>query len=103
LRGDDLLPSTPRQILLYVALGLEIPSFSHVPLVLGPDGGRLAKRSGALSLPQLREKGEDPQAICGLLASLSGLATPDERLSPRDLVPRWDPEKLPTDPVYLPA
>lgn len=103
VRGDDLLSSTPRQILLYVALGLEIPSFCHVPLVLGPDGGRLAKRSGALSLPELRARGEDPEAICGLLASLSGLASPGERVTPRKLVSRWDPAKLPKHPVRLPA
>jgi len=101
IRGDDLLSSTPRQLLVYQALDLRAPAFGHVPLVLGPDGGRLAKRNGAKSLPELRAKGEDPKAICGLLASLSGLASPGERVTPRELVSRWDPEKLPKGPVRL--
>jgi len=101
IRGDDLLSSTPRQLLVYQALDLRAPVFGHVPLVLGPDGGRLAKRNGARSLPELRAKGEDPRAICGLLASLSGLASPGERVTPRELVSRWDPAKLLKDPVRL--
>ncbi|HWV38283.1 MAG TPA: tRNA glutamyl-Q(34) synthetase GluQRS [Vulgatibacter sp.] len=103
IRGDDLLSSTPRQLLVYQALDLRAPSFGHVPLVLGPDGGRLAKRNGARSLPELRAKGEDPKAICGLLASMSGLASAGERVTPRELVSRWDPEKLPKGPARLPG
>ncbi|AKU92774.1 tRNA glutamyl-Q(34) synthetase GluQRS [Vulgatibacter incomptus] len=101
LRGDDLLSSTPRQLIVYEALSLVAPSFFHVPLVLGPDGGRLAKRNGARSIGELREAGEDPKAICGLLAALSGLAEPGERVSPRELIARWDPERLPREPVRL--
>ena len=103
LRGDDLLPSTPRQILLYEALGLPVPRFLHVPLVVGPDGARLAKRHGAASLVELMERGEDPKAICGMLASISGLAAPGERLAPRDLVARWDPARVGRAPARLPA
>ena len=50
IRGDDLVPSTPRQILLFRALGWPVPTFGHVPLVLGPDGRRLAKRDNAIKL-----------------------------------------------------
>ncbi|MEO0479136.1 MAG: tRNA glutamyl-Q(34) synthetase GluQRS [Planctomycetota bacterium] len=57
LRGDDLLASTPRQLLLYRALGLPEPVFAHVPLVVGPDGRRLAKRHGDTSLRGLRDAG----------------------------------------------
>ena len=71
LRGDDLLPSTSRQLLLYRALGLPAPRFAHVPLVVGPDGERLAKRHGALSVGELREQGADPAAVVGLLAAAS--------------------------------
>ena len=53
VRGDDLVPSTPRQILLYEALGLTPPRFVHVPLVVGPDGRRLAKRHGDTRLATL--------------------------------------------------
>ncbi len=95
LRGDDLLSSTPRQLLLYRALGLEAPSFFHVPLLLGEGGARLAKRNGARSLPELRAAGEDPRAICGHLASLSGLAEWGARLTPAELITRWDPARLP--------
>lgn len=86
LRGDDLLPSTARQLLLYRALGLPEPRFAHVPLVVGPDGERLAKRHGALSVGELRARGEDPAAVVGTLAALSGLAPPGARVWPADLV-----------------
>lgn len=103
LRGDDLLSSTPRQMLLYEALGLTIPRFLHVPLVVGLDGARLAKRHGAASLAELMERGRNPKAICGALAAISGLADAGERLAPADLVSRWDPAKIGTAPARLPA
>ena len=101
VRGDDLLRSTARQILLYRALGAEPPRFAHVPLVVGPDGERLAKRHGALSLGELRERGADPRAVCGLLASLSGLAPPGTACSPRDLVAGFCLEHVPRVPAAL--
>ncbi|MFO1077636.1 MAG: tRNA glutamyl-Q(34) synthetase GluQRS [Planctomycetota bacterium] len=61
VRADDLLPSTPRQLLLYGALGLRPPVFAHVPLVIGADGLRLAKRHGDTSLRHLRERGRPPR------------------------------------------
>ncbi len=54
IRGDDLVPSTPRQVLLSQALGWPIPNFGHVPLAVGPNGRRLAKRDGAIKLATLR-------------------------------------------------
>jgi glutamyl-tRNA synthetase len=68
VRGDDLLPSTPRQLLLYRALSLTPPSFVHVPLVVGADGRRLAKRHGDTRLSTLRQHGVKPEALLGLLA-----------------------------------
>jgi glutamyl-tRNA synthetase len=73
LRGDDLLASTPRQILLVQALGATPPSYAHVPLLLGPDGERLSKRHGALSLAELRAAGRTPEQIVGWLAWSCGL------------------------------
>jgi glutamyl-tRNA synthetase len=101
VRGDDLLPSTARQLLLYRALGLAPPRFAHVPLVVGEDGQRLAKRHGALSLGELRERGADPRAVVGLLAALSGLAREGERVSPRELVERFSLEGLPREEAVL--
>ncbi len=101
VRGDDLLPSTARQILLYRALGLAVPRFAHVPLVLGPDGERLAKRHGAVSLGDLRARGADPRAVVGLLAALAHLAPDGARAAPRDLVAAFDLRRIPTAPAVL--
>ena len=103
VRGDDLLPSTARQLLVYRALGLAAPRFAHAPLVLGEDGARLAKRHGALSLGELRERGSDPRAVAGLLAALSGLAEPGARLAPADLVPGFALSRIERSPAVLNA
>lgn len=63
VRGEDLLISTARQILLYEAMGLTPPAFYHTPLMIDPDGQRLAKRHRSLSLRELREAGHDPEAL----------------------------------------
>lgn len=73
LRGDDLLPSTGAQLLLYRALGAEPPTFAHVPLLLDSSGQRLAKRKGSLTLTALRETGVKPERVVGLLAYTLGL------------------------------
>jgi glutamyl-tRNA synthetase len=103
VRGDDLLPSTARQLLLFAALGLPAPRFAHVPLVVGEDGQRLAKRHGALSLGELRERGADPGAVAGLLGSLCGLAPAGARTSPAALVAGFDLARLPRAPATLDA
>ena len=74
LRGDDLLPSTGAQLLLYRALGAKPPAFAHVPLLLGVDGTRLAKRKGSLTLSALEEAGVRPERVVGLLAFTLGLS-----------------------------
>lgn len=101
VRGDDLLASTARQLLVYRALGLAAPRFAHVPLVVGEDGARLAKRHGALSLGELRARGADPRAVAGLLAAASGLAADGARLSPGELVPAFTLARLPRAPAVL--
>jgi len=98
LRADDLLPSTPRQLILYRALGLTPPQFVHVPLVVGGDGLRLAKRHGDTSLRAFRERGVTPQRLVGALARLCGQPAPDE-CTPRDLLPSFDLGRLPRHPV----
>ena len=86
VRGNDLLSSTPRQLLLYRALDLPAPHFAHVPLWLGEDGRRLSKRHAGTSLRELREAGARPESLLGRIAARLGLR-PDERpCSPSDLV-----------------
>jgi glutamyl-tRNA synthetase len=101
LRGDDLLGSTARQLLLYDALGLRAPRFAHVPLVLGPDGARLSKRHGAVGVRVLRDHGRSPSQVLALLASTLGLCAPDETPSPSELASRFDLTKLPRTPTTL--
>jgi len=101
VRGDDLLASTARQLLLFRALGLPAPRFAHVPLVVGEDGERLAKRHGALSLGELRGRGADPRAVVGLLASLCALSPEGARVGPRELVRGFDLARVPREPAIL--
>ncbi|QDE81187.1 tRNA glutamyl-Q(34) synthetase GluQRS [Myxococcus xanthus] len=98
LRGDDLLSSTPRQLQLYTSLDLRAPEFLHVPLVLGEDGKRLAKREGAFALAELRERGVAPERVLGLLASWSGWGDGGP-LTLAELVHSFRPERLPRTPV----
>ncbi|SEU37840.1 tRNA glutamyl-Q(34) synthetase GluQRS [Stigmatella erecta] len=98
LRGEDLLSSTPRQLQLYAALGLTAPEFFHVPLVLGEDGKRLAKREGAFALAELRTRGLAAERVLGLLAAWSGLGD-GSPVGLGELVHRFHPERLPRTPV----
>lgn len=99
VRGDDLLDSTPRQVLVARLLGLRIPEHAHVPLVVGPGGARLAKRHGAVTLAGLAELGVDAADVLAMLAASVGLARPGERgVTPSGLLDRFDPAALPRDP-----
>ncbi len=99
LRADDLLPSTPRQLLLYRTLGLTPPAFVHVPLVVGGDGLRLAKRHGDTSLRHLREQGVPAEAVVGFLALLCGFREAGQRCRPSDLLRDFVWDRLPRGPV----
>lgn len=101
LRGDDLLATTHRQILLYRALGLKCPDFVHVPLVVGEDGRRLAKRHGDSRISTLRQSGMSAEKVIGLLAYWSGWAEEGEALTAEELLPRFDMSKLPPGPVVI--
>jgi glutamyl-tRNA synthetase len=104
VRGDDLVPSTPRQLLLYEALGLRPPRFAHVPLVVGPDGRRLAKRHGDTRLASLRAAGVPAEALLGLLAWSCGWVERAAPVSARELVPLFRLEAIPPAPfVVTPA
>jgi glutamyl-tRNA synthetase len=100
VRGADLADSTPRQILLARLLGLPVPRYAHVPLVLGPDGARLAKRHGAVTLA---DRDEPVGATLARLAHSLGLARGRERVRrARDLLDEFDPARLPRTPITLP-
>ena len=99
VRGADLLDSTPRQLLLAQWLGLEAPRYVHVTLMLGPDGHRLAKRHGAVTLADRAVLGEGPREVRGWMASSLGLAETGETPSLEELLARFDPGKLPVEPT----
>jgi len=101
VRGDDLIPSTPRQLLLYQALDLTPPRFVHVPLVIGPDGRRLAKRHGDTRLSALRDAGVRPEIILGLLAWSCGWLSTIEPITARELLPLYRLETIPHEPFVL--
>ena len=110
VRGDDLLAATPAQILLARALaasdrtlGLrrETPRYCHVPLVVGRDGKRLAKRHGDTRVATYRERGKTPEEIIGFLAWSCGWAESGERVSLRDLLPRFDLGTIPQTPFMI--
>src|SRR3954449_5769811 len=94
VRGADLLDSTPRQLHLARLLGLPAPTHAHVPLMLGPDGARLAKRHGAVTLADRAALGETAADVLAYLASTAGLAQPGERVSAAALVERFRPDLL---------
>ncbi|HYG75738.1 MAG TPA: tRNA glutamyl-Q(34) synthetase GluQRS [Planctomycetota bacterium] len=100
VRGDDLIPSTARQILIYQALGERLPRYGHVPLVVGPDGKRLAKRHGDARIASFRERGVKPERIIGTLARWSGLPC-DADAMPRDLLPLWSWKNVSRERVIL--
>ncbi|MDB4966965.1 MAG: Glutamate--tRNA ligase, partial [Myxococcales bacterium] len=101
VRGDDLLGSTARQLLLYRALDLQPPRFAHVPLMLGPDGARLSKRHGAIGVRALRDRGWPAERVIGLLGSTLGLCAPGTSLTPRDLVADFALDKITRAPTTL--
>jgi glutamyl-tRNA synthetase len=84
VRGDDHISNTPKQILLYRALGAPLPRFAHVPLILGPDKKRLSKRHGATSVTEYERQGYLPEAMFNFLALLGWSPGDDRELFTRD-------------------
>ena len=106
VRGDDLLAATPAQILLARALskaidGCRLPSYCHVPLIVGRDGKRLAKRHGDTRIATYREQGKSPEEILGFLAASCGWAEKGERVSLCDLLSRFDLGTIPRSPFMV--
>ncbi len=95
VRGNDLLGSTARQILLYEALGFPTPAFAHVPLLVDEQGKRLAKRNQSMGLDPLRARGMRPEQVVGELAASCGLIKRGEQVSSKELVERYVDSALP--------
>ncbi len=97
IRGQDHLSNTPKQILLYRALGKEVPCFGHLPLILAPNKSKLSKRKHGeiVSLPFYREKGILPEAFCNFLALLGwSPGAEDEVLGMKELIEKFDLSKV---------
>ena len=90
VRGDDLLASTPRQVLLQRLLDLPTPRYVHVPMVVGPDGQRLAKRHGAVTLADVAAEGVPAQRVLHALAASLGLIEPGKHADVTDLARTFD-------------
>jgi len=88
IRGDDHVNNTPRQIHIFNALNKPLPSFGHVPMILGADGERLSKRHGAVSVTQYREEGTLPEALVNYLARL-GWSHGDEEIFSKEKFVEW--------------
>jgi len=78
IRGDDHISNTPKQVLFYEAMGLKIPQFGHMPLIMGPDGSKLSKRHGGVAVEEYRREGFLPEALANYLVLL-GWSPGDDR------------------------
>ena len=95
VRGDDHISNTPKQVLLYEALGALVPQFAHVPLILGPDKKRLSKRHGATSVGEYEKQGYLPEAMVNFLALLGWSPGNDEEVFTREeLIERFGLEGI---------
>lgn len=99
IRGEDHISNTPKQILIYKALGLPIPQFAHLPLILGPDRAKLSKRHGAVSLRDYKEQGYLPEALINFMALLGWSAQEkgkdDKEIFPlKELIREFSLEKI---------
>ncbi len=100
VRGDDLLASAARQLLLYDALGLTpMPEYTHLPLVRGADGRRLAKRHGDTRLSTFRDRGVTPQRLIALLARWSGVADGPDAMDASEFLHAFDIRTMPAQDV----
>lgn len=103
LRGDDLLDSTPRQLLLFEALGCTAPRYAHVPLLYGSDGRRLSKRHGSVTIRELAGRGVPAERIVGYLAYWSGLIDRPEPAKPHELISAFRLSDIPAHAVVVTA
>ena len=98
IRGDDHVNNTPRQINIYNALGADVPEFAHLPMILGPDGQKLSKRHGAVSVMQYRDDGFLPHALLNYLVRLGWSNGDQEIFSIKEMVTLFDVADVNTAP-----
>ncbi len=98
LRGDDHLTNTPRQILIYEALGLPLPKFGHVPMILGPDKQKLSKRHGAKAVIEYERDGLLPEALVNYLVRLGWSHGDDEIFGLHELIDKFPEGRLSASP-----
>jgi len=103
-RGEDHVPNTPKQLLIYRALGAQPPRFAHLPLILGPDKQKLSKRHGATGVNEFRDKGILPEALVNFLALLGwspGEAEFDEVMTIEELAQKFSLEQVKKSPAVF--
>ncbi len=103
IRGDDHVNNTPRQINILKALGADLPQYGHVPMILGPDGEKLSKRHGAVSVTQYRDAGYLPEAMVNYLSRLGWSHGDDELFSAAQLTSWFDGAHLAKSPAQWEA
>jgi glutamyl-tRNA synthetase len=102
VRGEDHLSNTPKQLLVFEALGATAPVYAHLPLLYGPDGRKLSKRHGAASVQELREAGYLPEAVDNYIALLgAGFAADEEHFSLPELAERFRLERVSKNPAVF--
>lgn len=100
IRGDDHLSNTPRQVMVYEALGAPVPTFAHISMILGADGKKLSKRHGATSVEEYRDAGYLPDAFVNYLALLGWSLDGETTVIPRDvLASRFSLERISKNPA----
>ncbi|HET9072942.1 MAG TPA: glutamate--tRNA ligase family protein [Solirubrobacteraceae bacterium] len=102
IRGDDHISNTPKQLLVFDALGVGAPTYAHLPMLLGPDGKKLSKRHGAASVQELRDAGYLPEAVVNYVALLgAGFAPDEEFFSPQELADRFALSSVSKNPAVF--
>jgi glutamyl-tRNA synthetase len=102
VRGEDHLSNTPKQLLVFEALGAEPPRYAHLPLLHGPDGRKLSKRHGAASVQELRDAGYLPEAVDNYIALLgAGFAADEEHFTLPELAERFRLERVSKNPAVF--
>jgi glutamyl-tRNA synthetase len=99
IRGDDHISNTPKQIIIYNALGVNPPEFAHIPMVLGSDGARLSKRHGAKSVLEYKEAGFLPKALINYLARLGWGYGDQEYFTVEELIEKFDLQSVNLSPA----